>query len=499
MIIALGVMLVTSLLLFGAFTASSGDISLAHEDLTQKQAYFAAQAGVQAYEYQLEKDPNFWETCEPLNATLPQEASTRYEVALLVASTAPKGTTKCNTASPFESVIEHSGRAANTFRIESTGYAGSNKRSIVATFQVKGFLDYVYFTRYEDEDPTLDGANVSECSQEREERLESGASCGPTIEFAPEDNVRGPMHTDDAAAVCGGVEFGRKKRLEEGNPDLVEIYGGPYAVCGGTPIYNTKSGEPEKGEILVPPEEDTSLEAYVESGYQFEGVTTLELEGKSVWVTNAHFEGGKRTSIPLPKNGLIYVRSSSHPACTYKYNQEEADTPSEIAEEVPCGTAYVKGNYAESLTIGAEKEVVVRGSITPTGVTPPATGEVPKSELPGTATLGLIATKFVRMYHPCEGVGHEEGIKDPWVDAAILSTSHSFLVDNYQCGSQLGHLNTDGAIAQNFRGIVGLVGRSGYLKNYNYDERLATDEPPYFLAPLKAGWKIARETAPTGG
>jgi hypothetical protein len=63
----------------------------------------------------------------------------------------------------------------------------------------------------------------------------------------------------------------------------------------------------------------------------------------------------------------------------------------------------------------------------------------------------------------------------------------------------LGHLNIFGAIAQNFRGIVGTTGGTGYLKNYNYDERLASDEPPYFLAPLKAGWKIARETAPTGG
>ena len=42
---------------------------------------------------------------------------------------------------------------------------------------------------------------------------------------------------------------------------------------------------------------------------------------------------------------------------------------------------------------------------------------------------------------------------------------------------------------------MGIVGTHGYVKEYIYDERLATDEPPYFLAPLKAGWKIARETA----
>jgi hypothetical protein len=88
---------------------------------------------------------------------------------------------------------------------------------------------------------------------------------------------------------------------------------------------------------------------------------------------------------------------------------------------------------------------------------------------------------------------------DIWIYAAMLSTDNSFLVDNYACGAKLGELNVYGAVAQNYRGIVGIVGGSGYLKDYKYDERLATDEPPYFLAPLKAGWKIVRETAASRG
>ena len=111
-----------------------------------------------------------------------------------------------------------------------------------------------------------------------------------------------------------------------------------------------------------------------------------------------------------------------------------------------------------------------------------------------------MASRFVRIYHPCSGGGNESGsLSNPWIYAALLSTSHSFLVDNYNCGSQLGKLSVYGAIAQKFRGPVGTVGASGYLKNYNYDERLATDEPPYFLAPLDAGWIISRETAPSAG
>ena len=91
-------------------------------------------------------------------------------------------------------------------------------------------------------------------------------------------------------------------------------------------------------------------------------------------------------------------------------------------------------------------------------------------------------------------------MENPYIYAAILSTTHSFVVDNFNCGeTQLGDLHVYGAIAQNYRGIVGTVGSTGYIKDYKYDSRLAVDEPPYFLSPLNAGWKVARETSPTGG
>jgi hypothetical protein len=121
----------------------------------------------------------------------------------------------------------------------------------------------------------------------------------------------------------------------------------------------------------------------------------------------------------------------------------------------------------------------------------------------GTAVLGLIATEYVRVYHPCSGSNGKGSLTSPWIYAAILATAHSWIVDNPRCGTPLGELNVYGAIGQNYRGVVGTGTATsvstGYLKNYEYDDRLATDEPPYFLAPLKAGWKIVRETAPAPG
>jgi len=81
------------------------------------------------------------------------------------------------------------------------------------------------------------------------------------------------------------------------------------------------------------------------------------------------------------------------------------------------------------------------------------------------------------------------------IDAAILTLQHSFFVDNYDCGgSPSTYLTVHGAIAQYFRGIVALSGTGGYLKNYNYDDRLAVLLPPYLFDLQNTQWGVFRET-----
>ncbi len=531
LMVVLGVTLVTGLLLVAGFTATNADIHLSYASANHTQAYYAALGGIQEYDYKLQDNPDYWETCEGPKG---ESEGAHFEVKVLPAESAPAGTTACSSSSPFTTAIEAKGKFANTFRIESTACSGPAKlttcqsqprtvevRSVIATFQVSGFLDYAYFTQYEDEDYTLNGDSQAECEQYYAVRSKNKAKC-TEIEFAPEDGVRGPMHTDDAANVCGAVEFGRKG---EEPPDVVEINGGINSLCGGSPVFNTATGSYIKGKELKAPESDSSLKLYVESKNEFEGLTRFVLNGSANTIEVINHKGESQT-IPWPENGLIYVEKQSKGVCSYEYQQVASDLANEKPEEEGCGTAYVSGTYSKSLTIAAERDLVISGNLIPTGVNP---GEAPA----GTEVLGLIATQFVRIYHPveetykktgskcqgsdpevksgvCERVNNENScdaenavgsLENPWIYAAILSTSHSFLVDNYDCGkqSQLSKLNIYGAIAQKFRGIVGTVGNTGYLKNYVYDERLATDEPPYFLAPLKAGWVIIRETSPKQG
>ena len=169
-----------------------------------------------------------------------------------------------------------------------------------------------------------------------------------------------------------------------------------------------------------------------------------------------------------------------------------------------CGNVQISGNYSTSITIAAANDIILKGSMT--------------TDLNGSAVAGLVANNFIRVMHGvdpirnngnpnnCNGADNLSGYTLPGIriDAAILALQHSFIVDNYDCGDDIaGDLNVNGAIAQIFRGTVGTGGNgnvnSGYLKNYNYDDRLAVLQPPYLFDLASSAWRVIRETGCTPG
>ena len=517
MIIALGVLFVTGLVLVAAFTVANGDVDNSRHSTLEKQAYYAALAGIQQYEAQLQSEPNYWQNCKTLESPVPEMSSENYLVTPVPAT----GQSACNAESPFTSMIESTGALANTFRIRSTGYAGAKgskaygaERTLIASFGVTGFLEYVYYTNFETIDPALyEKSNptlASKCRGKyyKEWSKESGKPCeAEVINWVSGDHTEGPMHTNDAALVSGAATFGREKQEPK---DSVEINGGTYgssAGCKGGGKYYTSTGcYTEKGQTLTPPPSDESLSFYVEEPDRLYGASHLVLEGKEIKDTYYTYALNAKSekvwtehvkTIPWPANGLLYVENDG--TCEYEYEYENADTATEAAKEKGCANVYVHGSYEKSLTVASANDVIIDGSIYPTSVAGKLASSGSTATKPsGSTVLGLIANNFVRVYHPCTGYS-ESGISDPWIYAGILATQHSFVVDNPGCGNSLGKLNIYGAIGQDYRGVVGTTGGTGYLKHYEYDNRLATAEPPYFLTPLKAGWKIIREVAQSPG
>jgi hypothetical protein len=486
-------MFLASLLALGAVSAVSGDLNLTSNDLSHKQAYEAARSGIDDYAFHLNKDNSYWTRCTAVptpNAVnqqgstvkrrpVPGSASETYALELIPAT----GQSTCNIANPVTSMIETSGPMTGSFRIRSTGFAGNTRVSIVATFKRASFLDYMYFTQLETSDPvtygppsgneaTVEGA-YKQCTLTWQQGRynspipNSGGRFCNKISFISGDSINGPLHSNDGLAICGEPNFGRT------SDDMIEVSAsspGWFSTCGGsnprfTGTYVT--GAP----VLTPPPSNTQLATLAKPPYRFSGQVHIALNGTSLTVTTAT---GTVGPLPFPSNGVIYVANNT---CSNAYTPFETTYPS--ASE--CGNVYVHGSYSGQLTIAAENDIVIDGDVKNTGG----------------GMLGLIANNFVRVYHPCANGNNGAGsLSSLTIDAAILAINHSFIVDNYDCGNQLGSLNVTGAIAQKFRGPVGTFGGSGtgYTKNYVYDDRLRYVEPPNFIDPIQSAWVIGRET-----
>jgi hypothetical protein len=491
-------MLATTILAGATLAAVGGDIPFARAAQDRKQAYAAAEAGVEYYAYQLARDNDYWTGCDdvpgpaagqpspvnqggvsPAHRTWRNIAGSdaRYSIELLPAN----GTATCDTDDPDGTMIDD---ASGTFRIRSTGVSRGIRRSVVSTFRRTSFLDFLYFTDFETLDPqayetqqSRTWANTN-CVKYRAARDDDCTE----ITFPDWDAIRGPLHTNDDLLTCGRPDFGKKPT------DLIEI-GGPAANgwtpaggCGGSPNFIGTKRHPAPA--LAVPTSNERLRDVAEDDYVFFGTTEIRFEGgDTMEVTtypNGTLDSATTRTMELPPNGVIYVEHNNTP----QGSCGTIDTPLEqdYGDSPRCAILYVKGTYPRSMTLASRADIVVDGDL----------------EKSGDVVLGLIATNFVRVYHPVtnrcnNATGTMQNIT---IEAAILTLAHSFIADNYDCGAPLGTLTVNGAIAQKFRGPVGRYSGStlthGYKKDYNYDYRLRYRNPPFFLDPIAASWRVIR-------
>ena len=518
MIVVMGVMAASSLFVAAAFAAANGDLPLTRDSQDRKQAYAAAEAGINFYQYHLNQDPDYWTRCTTVPAPNPSELNpvnqpwngvapdprrwrsvaglnTQYTIELVPAN----GNTQCLTgAGSAGSMIQ---QATGGFKIRSTGRPRANsklRRTLVAQFRRKSFLDFLYFTDYETVDPL---------AYDQDDQIRAGNECADRyraartswcdeIQFADNDSINGPFHTNDGILTCGTPIFGRNSadpvEFMAPPPGWRGLTSGEGCNAGGSPTFRG----PVRTRVtkLTMPTTNAALEAAALPAYRFTGTTKIRFNAppsNNMTVTtnyrhstNGPGTGGTVTNMALPPNGVIYVRTGTGgcgtviPPVKATYNEPQT-----------CGNLYVSGTYTANMTLGAKNDIIVKPDTTT------ATSASLVKPAGSDHVLGLIANNFVRVYHrvstDCDDNLAPE-LDDVTIDAAILTLAHSFVVDNWRCGEQLDDLTVIGAIAQKYRGAVGTTGGTGYIKDYNYDDRLRYRSPPYFLEPIAAGWGVVR-------
>ncbi|MDO9356950.1 MAG: hypothetical protein Q7T55_24855 [Solirubrobacteraceae bacterium] len=345
--------------------------------------------------------------------------------------------------------------------------------------------------------------------------LDSGSNAGTwadhtvecsEIRFVTGDAVLGPMHTNDSPLLCGQPDFGRKpsdavETSAPGTGTIASSYRQDPACGTSSPDVNYENQpvrDANKGTwrynqpLLQLPASNKSLKEEAAADYTFRGETTIVMSASGLNITGRRADGVvyNNTRVAYPTEGVLFVDNridkAQGPLCDGGYR---VDAPYEA--RTGCGIAKVSGEYNSSLTIGAADDVIIMNHTKRAASSP--------------ALLGLIAQNFIRVYHPVtnqatcnsspsSAVNGPGSVTDMRIDAALLTLAHSFIVDNYRCGASLEDLNVFGAISQKFRGPVGTGSRgsstTGYLKKYEYDDRLAVRSPPKFLDPVQSAWRI---------
>lgn len=554
LVVVLGVGMVMLVLVATALTVATSGLRKTDTDQDINGAMDAAYAGVEEYQSRLASDNSYYTYGNPAapfskapisssSVTLPTGAASNPAFGVGASGTWASVPGSTPVAS-FRYEVDNSRYAENgTIRIRSTGRVGETTRSVVADLKQSGFIDYLYFTDYEVQDPLLTGQ--TQCAVHAWEGRSS--SCTP-INFGASDVFEGPLHSNDTLRICGSEFRGKVTTSNPTTPLFVKPSGcanADYQVGTGPVFAPQLTMPPTNAQLKKETRNDLTTSEVPIPGCLYTGPTVItftangKMNVKSPWTirTNISETNGIASSSPakcgvpgtatgalgsstgatidvLPAN-VIYVQNvptstsdpnyrsgrpsgfdcdNSNRDWSFGGNEFPVDdelTPGGSSSSNPAygcknGDLFVKGVFAGAMTLAAENYVYITGNLT--------YNDKAKD------ILGLVGNNAVWVWNPVEDNfrGERPILTDTnrTIEAAILSVAHTFQVQNYDRGTSRGTLTVLGSIAQTFRGTVATTSGSsvvtGYAKDYRYDSRFAYMAPPKFLSPVSSSYGVTQ-------
>lgn len=394
-----------------------------------------------------------------------------------------------------------------TIRVTSTGAVHGVLRTVEATLRPRTFLDYIYLTNVE-----------------------------PGAAFTTEDDVWGPLHTNDTLVMAGTPRFHGPVTVATEPPQPLWVNA---SWSSATPDF--RAGDPQRVPTIPLPPSNAALSLQAEDtagGCLYYGPTYIRILGDQMRVHSPRSSAGVAGTaagclgasssdlLPLPSSGVIYVAqapafSGGHPlglSGSVDRDGGGLTVPSrsgnwQDAGHRRAGDAFVWGELDGRLTIGAQRDIVLLWDLVYAD--------------PDTAMLGLIADDHINVWHPTNNTTNQPVtsttgtvapfphggdmppprngtglvLTDPRFDAAMLALNGSFRIFNLERGAALGDIFVNGAISQQRRHAVGVATninwsqatfdiRNGYGKQYTYDDRLQYLSPPHFISPIESQYRL---------
>lgn len=506
-------------------------------------ALAAAYAGVEEYQSRLANEPAYLRYGNPASAFSQESVLQLPPVENPAFGIGEDGTWATvpgsSGDSEFRYEVDNSEyQTTGNLRIRSTGRVGDQTRTIVADLRQQGFIDFLYFTDYEMQDPQISRVDAT-CVRYNwvSPRPSTGTGNCRNIAFGESDVLNGPVHSNDTIRACSAVFNGTVTTSNPGNPRVIfqnslgQNCTAPRFNVPGYPAFSPQLDLPQtNSQMRREVREDLPVDV-PRPGCLYTGPTKITLHDNgeitvySPWTRATRVSGDASTSgsapaecgdisrlttssggregdrFRPPENNLIYVQnvpSTTGNVNRWASNRQPAGVncatgrngigypvagevaPSSTSYQCRVGDVFIEGRMNGSLTVAAENFIYIVGNIT----------YVDERE----DILGLVGNNSIFVWNPVNSSDVNNAralLRDNRriISAAMLSVERTIQVQNYDRGGDRGVLEINGAMGQRFRGIV-RSGVNGYGKEYNYDARLRYTAPPKFLSPVTTTYGI---------
>ncbi|MCW2667452.1 MAG: hypothetical protein JWN57_2414 [Frankiales bacterium] len=550
LVVVMGVMSTLLILSTFALSLAMGQVRPAKQEQEFHVAMAAAQAGAEDYVSRVNRTGVYYSgtggfagwVAVPTPSAATPVSSFRYELAADPAAPTVPVTNDATQAKLVQQtgrvelvVTGCAGTPADCASAAASGPTSLRNRTIRVTLKRGSFLDYLYFTRYETEDPvtswdlanddpaddTARQANCAAFAGARDDTL-----CRPVL-FNTGDTLYGPVHSEDRFLMSGTPVF--EDEVDSGWPDAT----GTHWATPNSATPTFKKGPPTYAPLDMP---STNGELRSTAACRFYGPTRVIFRAGGTMDVTSPWSGSTPcgsftpasptvTGISVATFPVLWVDPTpAATSCTLAEQRTLVGFPAPGDDSLEGGTsplfhncrsgdAFVEGWVKGQVTVAAANNVTVTGPLRYVGVG--------GDDLAGTDVLGLYAQRFVTVYHPvtCSLRDPETSycldgtnvsppvttlrpqaypLTNVQIDAAIVAPNNSFLLPTTTAPA-LGTLKVLGAIVQQFRGPIAArvqfasmpaAQDRGYRKDYRYDPRLRFMPPPALADLGKSAWSV---------
>lgn len=416
LVTVIGTMALLALFVAGTTILATGTQRLARHDQDWNAALAAANAGLDEYLANLNSDDRYWtygDASSPFTATstvvAPPAGSPFVQWTDLPGSDGAQ----------FRYDVDTSRyQTAGEIRVQASGRVGDDVRTVRATLARRGFIDYVYFTNIEQDDPSRFGPNNNRQPQQgfwptaelaavhcsnREWEWADATTPGRTSQrrtelqpvvsrphchhnrWSGDALLDGPFHTNDTILVCDHPTFtGAATTSYDGSRTDGRRY---VRITDSGCAADSAPNAPHQGDnffyaapLTMPPSNDEMELALVPTvtggpaGCLYVGPTEIVLNGDRMTVTSPWTSAGATgplfcgvgTNIPVPQSPgrvpLIFVQDV--PAVPDEYTAQGAAAPVCAANSNPVGYPRTYGGDRDVTAYDCRAgDLFVRGTL----------------------------------------------------------------------------------------------------------------------------------------